>query len=118
MFWILAGVISLVSVVCAIVFVAIDQKYYSSVSRALAFLSALAGGIGNMIYLCNQDICEVWHVLLGVVFVVTPMLILIIADRYGKISCYNTTLVLLIASTVFLSYTFWHNAAWFRSLMC
>jgi hypothetical protein len=110
MFWILAVVIFLVSLVCTIVFMAIAYHYYSSVSSALAFLSALAGGIGNMIYLHNQDIYRVWHVLLGIVLVVVPMMI-IAGDHF--ISCFVAA-VLVVASIFFLSWTAWSNyeAAW------
>ena len=56
------------------------------------------------------DLSQHWHVLLGVAFVIIPILILIITaeDEVGCLT-YLITLVLLIAAIVFLGSTAWDN---------
>lgn len=78
MYWFISTGIFLVTLVCVIVFRAVAIKKESYLADVLAYLSALAGGVGNIVYLCNQDIFRFWHVLLGIAFVAIPMLFLLI----------------------------------------
>ena len=111
MFWIISTGIFLATLVCTIVFWVIARNNHSNLAGVLAFLSALAGGFGNCIYLCHQDIFRVWHVLLGVVFTVIPMLVLVIAEL-GEIEGglpFLMMMTLLIAAPAFLGSMAWDN---------